>query len=312
MKILLFLVCLFGSNFAVAENYPIKPIRFIVGAASGGGGDTVARIMVEQLIRQLNTNIIVDNRPAAAGVLARQLLQNSEPDGYTVMILSSSQIVNAMLFTNNPVSQSNILVFAGISNQPYWLVVNSKSSFFTVNDLVQAGKVKTNSITYGSFGVGSIAHLAGSLLGKKMQTDFLHIPYKGSAASVQDLLGNQISFVFSSGSAIISHVQSNRLRAIAVSSMSRNKALPNVPTLMELGVKDFNVTGWYALAIHKNTSPKIIDKLSKTTSVSLRDTKVMGQLAAIGSDVWYNDVKSMQKIVKEEELKYLGLVDIKP
>jgi len=305
--ILFFILLSFQSS--ANQDYPTRPIRFLVGAAPGGGGDTSARILQDSLAQHLKMNVIIDNRSSAGGMLAREIMNNSTNYGYTIYFISASQVINSILTHGDAISNSNILLISTVSKQSYVLAVNPKSEVTRVQDLIDLAKKNPNKITYGSFGVGTLNHLAGLILSQKANVNFLHIPYKGSTAAVQDLLGNQISFVFSSGSAVISHIQTNRLRAIAVSSSTRTSILPNVPTVEESGIKDFNVIGWYGITVHKKTDKEIISKLSNVINLVLQDSKIISKFNGIGSDVWISNTKQAQSILKQTEDRYKGIID---
>jgi len=294
---------------ALSAEYPNKPVRFIVGFTAGGGTDITARVVGDALSRRLNQSVIVDNRPSAGGVLARAIAANANPDGYTLLMLSGSQVIGATLVYNDPVDMRK--TYAGISrltSQPYLLCNNPTFPAKNVREIVAYAKANPGKMNYGSTGVGSIAHLASELFMYMAKIKMVHVPYKGSTPGLLDLLRGQIQFLFASATSSMPHVHANRLRLIAQSSGERSPQLPDVPTVAEGGLKGFDVTGWYAIAAPAGTPKAIIQKLNREIGEVLKDPLVQQKMAADGADLRHSTPEQLRALVDEEALRWTTLV----
>jgi tripartite-type tricarboxylate transporter receptor subunit TctC len=258
------------SSSALAQAYPTKPIRLVVGFAPGGGTDIIARAMAPRLSEILGQQVVVENRAGASGTIGADAVAKAPGDGYT--LLMGHAISNAMapaVLTKMPYDPaSDFTAIHYIGYVPNVLVVHPSVAAKTVDELVALAKKTPGVLTYASSGIGSSQHFAGALFGKTTKVDLTHIPYKGSGQAVVDLLAGQVSMNFDTMPPVLEHAKSGKLRALAISTKERMPQLPNVPTFEEVGIKGFDVTNWYSVMGPKNmpkdVTAKIVDALKKT------------------------------------------------
>jgi tripartite-type tricarboxylate transporter receptor subunit TctC len=258
------------SSSAIAQAYPSKSIRLVVGFAPGGGTDIIARAMAPRLSELLGQQVVVENRAGASGTIGADAVAKAPADGYT--LLMGHAISNAMapaVLTKMPYDPANdFTAIHYIGYVPNVLVVNPSVAAKSVDELVALAKAKPGVLTYASSGIGSSQHFAGALFAKTTKTDMTHIPYKGSGQAVVDLLAGQVNMNFDTMPPVVEHAKSGKLRALAISTKERMPQLPGVPTFEEVGIKGFDVTNWYSVMGPKNmpkdVTAKIIDALKKT------------------------------------------------
>jgi len=298
-----------GAEAAQAPAYPSKPIRFLVGFVPGGGTDVTARVVGQKLSERLGQPVIVDNRAGAGGALAREIVRNAAPDGYTLLILTSSQMVNASIVRKDPVDirvgfdHISLLVW-----YPYLLVSNPSLPVKSVSELLTYARGKPGHLNYGTPGIGTAAHLSTELLKYMTKTDMLHVPYKGSGAIIRDLLGGQVHIAFTSAISTVPHVNAGRLRAIAVSSATRAKVLPNVPTVAEGGVAGYDSTGWYSIATSPKTPRNIVMRLNKELAGVLDSDDLRKAMLADGAEPSHSSPESLDRKIQEEVNKWAKLI----
>jgi len=292
-----------------AADYPNRPIRLLVGFNPGGGTDITARTVGEKVGARLGQSVIVDNRAAAGGVLARNVAADAAPDGYTLLMLSGSQVIGAALIHKKPVDMRNTFTaISTMTSQPYLLTVNPKQPIHSVKDLIAMAKSQPGKLNYGSTGVGSFAHLASELFNYMAGTKIAHIPYKGSSPGLLDLIAGQIQMLFSSSTAAMPHVKTNRLRLLAASTGKRAASLPDVPTVAESGLPGFDVTGWYGVIAPRKTPVAIIERLNREIGEALKLPDVRQRMAGDGSEPWYTTPQEFTKVIEAEEQKWVKLV----
>lgn len=301
------LLGLAGSFSAVpagAEDYPTKPVKLIVGFAPGGTVDVVARIIGESLSRKLGKPFVVENRTGANGMIAATAVAQSDPDGYTIFVSNSSTItLNPTLFKDIKYVPSRD--FAPVSTAvsvPLILAVSADdpktAKVKTLADLIAMAKEKPDNVAYGSAGNGNITHLAFELLSQKAGVKMLHVPYRGAAAAQTGLLGHEVMVVFDTLSAV-QQVQAGKFRALAVSSTERLAALPDVPTVAELGYPGFDVTFWVGFFLPKATPQPIVDLLSREIVAAGKDPEVRKRLEPQGAVMTLSQAAFSAKIDKE-------------
>lgn len=246
---------------ARAEDFPARPVTFVVGYSAGGAIDQSARLLAKELASRWGQPVVVDNRPGANGVIAATAVANAAPDGYTLLVTATShnlnKFVNPNLSYDVEKSFTPVAVTVEVSNV---LVVNADSPYQTVGQLIAALKDPSKSFSYASQGVGGVPHMAGELFKIRTGTDILHVPYKGAALGLTDLMGGVVDMSFPSTGSVMGYVQQGKLRALAVAADERVEQLKDVPTFAEAGVPDYIVSTWHGLLAPAGTPKAIVDK----------------------------------------------------
>ena len=280
-------LCLLMGSTAFAQNYPNKPIKLVVPFPSGGGTDIFARSIGQALTDTYKWTIVPDNKPGAGGNLGIDAVAKSSPDGYTIGLGQTSNLaINPTLYTKlpyNPSKDLNTVVL--VASAPLVIVVPASSPFKTLADISNAAKSKPGQITYGSPGNGTVAHLTMELLQIDGNIKLQHIPYKGSNQALTDLLGGQIQIYASSIPTALGQIKNGQLRAIAVTSLKRSGALPNVPTISESGIKGFEANTWFGFVAPAGTPQNIINELNKNINQVLKQPDVRARLLNEGGEV---------------------------
>jgi tripartite-type tricarboxylate transporter receptor subunit TctC len=282
LALLLALAC----GLACAQDYPTKPVRMVVGFPPGGGTDVVARIVQPRLSELLGQPVVIDNRPGATGTVAAGQVAKSAPDGYTIMMGHVS--VNAIapsLFANLPYDVNrDFAPIALAAAVPHLVVVHPSVPVATLKDLVAYLKTQPGKLTFPSAGNGSMPHLAGEVFQSLAGVKLVHVPYKGSGQSMQDLLGGQHLVAFDTMPASAPHVRSGKLRAVAVSTAQRVPSFPDVPTAEEAGVPGYVVITWYGVFAPAGTPGAIVNRLHADLVKAMQTPEVRAKLEGIGAD----------------------------
>ena len=263
---------------ATAQQYPAKPVRIIVPFAPGGGSDFIARFMAQRLTETLGSQVIVENKPGAGGVLGIELGVKAPPDGYTLTLIASSYTVNPSVYKLNFDPVSDITPIIQLSQGPLLVVVNPSLPVKTVKELVALAKSKPGEVTFASSGQGSVIHLATELFNSMAGTKMNHIPYKGTGPALTDTLAGQTNVFFSSTANAMPHVKAGKLRAVAVTTAKRIPALPEVPTIAESGVAGYDVVLWHGLIGPKGLPRPIVDRINGEVTKSLKLKETAEQL----------------------------------
>ncbi len=262
-SVLALLVASFAAGPLFAQSFPDKPMRLIVPFPPGGPTDIVARPLAQMLGESLKQPVIVENRGGAGGSIGADVVAKSPADGYTLLMGTvGTNAINAALYRKLPHDPvRDFTPIALVASSPVALVVNPAGGFASVNDLITQARAKPGTVIYGSAGNGTPGHLTGEMFATASKVKLQHIPYKGSAPAIIDLLGNQIPMMFDPLQSVISYVRSGKLRALAISGRKRSQALPDVPTLDEAGIKDFESTAWWAVFGPANMPAEVVGKL---------------------------------------------------
>lgn len=283
-----FCTVLLAASFggAWAQSYPSKPIKVIVPYAAGGAADITARVVTQKMSENMGVPIVVDNRPGANGMIGTEAVVKAAPDGYTLLLVASGPlVVNPALYAKVPYDPvKDLLPISQVTTFQYAVVVTASSPINSMQELVAMAKAKPGMISYGSTGVGGGGHLAGEMLGLITGTNLAHVPYKGGSQAMPDLLGGQLSFTFDAVVTTVPLLQAGKLRAYAVTGPRRAKALPQVPTLNELGYKGFNITQFQGLLAPANTDPAIIARLHQEVVKAVRAADVIQRLETDGGN----------------------------
>jgi tripartite-type tricarboxylate transporter receptor subunit TctC len=270
-------------RIAWAETYPTRPLRWIIGFPPGGGADTVARIVGPWLSERLGQQVIIENRPGASTNIAAQAVINSPPDGYTLLFLGASTVVNRSIFANLPFDVlRDIAPVCGLVAYPMLLVAHPSVPAKTVAELIAHAKANPGKITMASFGTGSASHLAGELFKMMAGIDMVHVPYRGGAPMVTDLIAGQVQVGFDVMVTSLPHVRTGALRALGVAGKNRFDMLPDVPTIAET-VPGYEARTWAGIGVPKGTPAEIIARLNREINAALENPTIRSRLAELGT-----------------------------
>jgi tripartite-type tricarboxylate transporter receptor subunit TctC len=298
-----------GAAYAQEPAYPTKPIRFIVGQAPGGATDIIARLVGGKMDDALGQNIIVENRTGAAGSIGASFVAKSAPDGYTILVVSSSYSINPSLYSNLPFDpQKDLVPVSLLAEAPFLLVVHPSLPAKSVKDLIALAKSKPGMLTYGSGGNGSSGHLAGALFESGAGVKLTHIPYKGAGQALIDLLAGQITFTFASVLSSTPHVKQGRLRVLGVTGAKRSSAMPQVPTIAEAGVPGYSTSTWYGLLAPAGTRQSIVDRLSTAANKTVMAPELRDRMLNDGAEPVGSTPAAFQKHLATEIAKWRKVV----
>ncbi len=259
---LIFLAALFGAGTASAQAYPSKPIKLIVGFPPGGGSDALARILGAALTEKLGQQVIVDNKPGANTIVASQYVLTQPADGYTLLFVSASFAINPSLYKLTYDIEKDYTPVAVVAIVPLLLITNNNVPAQSVKDIVAMAKAQPGKLTYASFGIGSAAHLAGEMLLSMTGAEMVHVPYKGSAPAVADVIGGRVTMMLPGIGSAINLAREGKLKGLAVSTGKRVLGAPDIPTIAETGVPGFDVATWESIQAPAGTPPDVVAKLN--------------------------------------------------
>ncbi|MDP9604889.1 UNVERIFIED_ORG: tripartite-type tricarboxylate transporter receptor subunit TctC [Variovorax paradoxus] len=290
------------------SDYPAKPIRLIVPYPPGGGTDVIARIVQERFSALLGQQVLIDNRGGAAGSIGTELVAKSPPDGYTVLFTLSSHTINPAIYAKLGFDTAKDFAPVGmVASLPQILVANTQFPANTVAELVALAKAKPDSISFASVGNGSPGHLAGELLKLRTGTQMTHVPYRGGGPAVTDVMGGQVPLLWVSIPAAAQFVKAGKLKALAVSTTKRSAAFPDVPTMQEAGIPDFDVDSWYAVFVPAKTPKPAIDKLNRVINTVVKEPEIRDKLLAQGSEGVGGTPEQLGKVVTAELVRWQKL-----
>jgi tripartite-type tricarboxylate transporter receptor subunit TctC len=308
------LLALAGSFIAApagwAQSYPSRPVRIVVPFSAGGAADLLGRAVAERMSRGLGQPVIVENRPGAGTAIAAEYVAHSAPDGYTILLAGTTTLVlNPLLNPRLPYDPAHDFTgVAMLAASPMVMVVNAKSGISSVADFVRAAKAKPGSMNFGSAGNGSSLQLAGELFKTMADIDMTHVPFKGSPPALQALIGDDVQVLFDLIMTAKPLVDGGRLRPLAVTGDARSPALPNVPTLQELGFKSYDASPRYALVAPKDTSRPVIEKLNAEANAALRDRGLIAQMNAAAMDLAPGTPEAVGEFIAKERTKWAAII----
>lgn len=290
--------------------FPSRPIRLLVPYAAGGGTDAVARLVAQGMGERLGHTVVVENSGVAGGNLATQQAASAPPDGYTVLMANQGpMVVNQHLFKTlkvDPLSAFDPLVL--IAAVPLMVVVRQDSPHATLRDLVDAARERPGEVVYGSPGNGSAGHLATVLLAQTARLDMVHVPYRGAAPALTDLLGGRTSVLVTTLPSVLGQLRAGKARALAVTSKARPRLFPEVPTVAELGWSGFEVTAWYGFVVPRGTPPGIADTLRAATLATVADPAVRARLEGEGGEVIGAGPEAFAAMMRAESARWAEIV----
>ncbi len=302
-------VIAFGAAHAIAETFPTRPVRMIVPYAAGGGADIVGRLVAQRLGDGWGHTVVVDNRPGAGGNIGTEIVARAPADGYTLLLIGPNHTVNISLYSK--ISYDPVKDFAPVSvvtSAPYLLLVNPSVGVNTVADLIALAKSRPGKILYASAGNGTAGHLGMELIKTMAGIDMVHIPYKGSPPALTDLLAGQVSAAFDNVLSAAPHVKAGKLRAIAVSTIKRSSAMPEVPTVAESGLPGFEVAVWQGILAPAGTPKSIVDTLHAAIVAALARPDMKERMAANGTDIIGSSPAEFAAFIKSDIVKWAKVV----
>lgn len=300
-----------AAHHAPAQLYPTKPVRLIIAYAAGGGTDTVGRVFAQKLTDGLGRQVIVDNRPGANGNIATELAVRSPPDGYTILMGNIGPIaVNPHLYKLAFDPVRDLAPISLIALAPLLVVVHPSLPVKSLQDLIALARREPGKLSYSSAGVGSSNHLAGALFNIEAGTDVVHIPYKGAAPALIDLIAGNVQLSFQTLPSVGGNVKSGRVRAIAVTSARRSPLYPDVPTSAEAGLKSFEVSAWYSMMAPAGTPRAIVDRLRDELVKALAQKEVLDRLSAEGAEPVGSTPEAFADFMRSETAKWGKVVRV--
>jgi tripartite-type tricarboxylate transporter receptor subunit TctC len=291
------------SRLAWAQTYPTRPVRWIVGYPAGGGTDIFIRLLGQSLSERLGQSFVIENRSGAAGNIATETVVRAPADGYTLLGTDAAAAINATLYDNLSFNFVRDIAVVGIIRGPLVMMVHPSVPAKTVPEFIAYAKANPGKISMASAGNGNATHLAGELFKVMTKIEMTHVPYRGAAPAVTDLLGGHAQIYFGSLPATIEHIRSGRLRALAVTTSTRFETLPDIPTVGEF-VPGYEASQWFAAALRKSTAAEIVDTLNKEISAALADQKMKARLDDLGTTVFPGSSADFEKFVAEETDKW--------
>lgn len=295
---------------AAAQEFPSRPVRFMIPLAAGGGGDITVRAVSQKLNAGWGQSVVVDNRPGGTGAIALETVARAQPDGYTIVMISGTHTARRATH-HGRLPYDLIRDFAPVTQmtqQSYVLVLHPAVAAKSIPELLALAKAKPGSLTYGSAGQGSLQHLSGALLATLTHTNLLHVAYKGGGPALADVLGGQISMVFATPLESVPHIKPGRLRALAVTSPQRSPAMPDLPSIAETGVAGYEVTNWYGVLAPVAIRKPVLEKLNRSIVDALRTPELTERFQKDGVEPIGSTPLEFQKHIHAEIAKWERVV----
>jgi tripartite-type tricarboxylate transporter receptor subunit TctC len=291
-------------QFAAALDYPTRPVRIIAGFAAGGGVDATARLIGQWLTDRLGQSFVIENRPGAGGNIGTEAVVNAAPDGYTLLLATVPNAVNASLYEKlNFNFIRDIVPIAGIIRVPMVILLNPSVPAATVAEFISYAKANPDKVNMASAGNGSAPHMAGELFKMMAGVNLVHVPYRGQGPALTDLLGGQVQALFAATPGTTEYITTGKLRALAVTSASRAEMLPELKTVGDF-VPGYEASQWYGIGAPRNTPVEIVDKLNKEINAAIADPGMKARFAAIGGEPLPGSPAEFGKLISEETEKW--------
>ena len=299
------------SSAVLAQTYPAKSIRVIAPFAAGGALDLTARLVGQKMNEAFKQNVVIDNRPGAGGVIGADLVAKAAADGYTLLLASPAEIAVLPHLQKMPYNAERDLVPVSLAVvTPLILVVHPSLPARTVKELIAVAKARPGELTYASAGTGGVQHLAGELLKITAKVNLIHVPYKGAGPALPDLIGGHVAMFFSGMPPAMPHGRSGKLRALAVTTLQRSPAAPEVPTMAESGVAGFDISNWFAYFVPAGTTADVIAKLNAEIARGLQQPDVKSRLAEVGAEAAPTTPEALASFVRAESEKFARLIKL--
>ena len=295
---------------AYAADYPGRPVTLVVAFTPGGPSDVLARIVGKKMSELLGQPFVIENRPGAGGNIAADSVAHAKPDGYTLLMGNNSILAtNEALYKHITYSpQKDFIPITLIGTQANILVVNNDVPAKSLKELIALAKAQPGKLNFASSGHGAAAHLAGELFKTEAQVDIVHVPYKGAAPALQDVIAGHDQMMFATAASVIGQINGGQVRALAVTTLKRTKVLPDLPTMDEAGLKGFDASTWHGLVAPAGTPPEVIAKLHDAAIKALQDLGVQASLARLGVDIVGDTPQEFGAYIKAEIPKWTAIV----
>jgi tripartite-type tricarboxylate transporter receptor subunit TctC len=295
-------------QFASADDYPSRPVRIVAGFAAGGGVDITARLIGQWLTEHLGQSFVTENRPGAGGNIGTEAVVNAAPDGYTLLLATVPNAVNASLYEKLKFNFiRDIAPVAGIIRVPMVILLNPSVPVKTVPEFIAYAKANPGKVNMASAGNGSAPHMAGELFKMMTGVNLVHIPYRGQGPALTDLLGGEVQVLFATAPGTTEYIATGKLRALAVTSAARAEVLPELPPVGDF-VPGYETSQWYGLAAPRNTAAEIVDKLNREINAAIADPGMKARLAAIGGEPLPGSPAEFGRLIAEETEKWAKVV----
>ena len=299
----------FAASLAAAQSWPAKPITLIVPFPPGGSSDALARSITTPLSQVLGQPVVVESKPGAGATVGADYVAKAKPDGYTLLMGAVHHTIATSVYKKLPYDfEKSFVPITTVALVPNVLVVNAKSSATDVKSLVALAKASPGKLSYGSNGNGTVQHLIGTQFSSTAGVDLLHVPYKGSAPLTTDLLGGQVDMSFDTLTPLVQHIKAGKLRALAVTTAKRSSTLPDVPTLAEAGIKDFNQGTWFGILAPVATPKEVVAKLNAEMVKIIQSPEFKKRMEEIGAEPVGDTPAQMAAQIKDDTAKYAKLV----
>ena len=302
-------VMLFAAGNVFAQSYPTKPIRIIVPFPAGGATDIFTRLISQKLTENLGQQVLVDNRAGASGIIGTEILVKSAPDGYTLMITATHHAINPSLYKKLPYDTAQDLVaLTLVATSPNILLAHPSFPANTVQELIAMAKAKPGQLNFASTGIGGSNHLSGEMFKSMAGIDMVHIPYKGAAPAMNDLLGGQVSLMFDTPAAGLPHIRAGKLKALAVTSAKRTAIAPDIPTIAESGVPGYEALSWFAMYGPAKMPKEIVTRINTEVVKVLHLPEIQKRFADLGAEPVGNSPEEFAAYLKSEMAKWAKVV----
>lgn len=296
------------SRIARAESYPARPVRIIVGFSPGGTADTVARLMGQWLSERLGQQFIVENRPGASGNIAAEAVMRALADGYTLLLINGTNAISAALYDNfNFNFTRDFAPVAAIIREPIVIVVNSAFPPNTVPEFIVYAKANPGLVNFATPGNGSVQHVAGELFKIMTGVDMVHVPYRGGAPALTDLLAGRVQVIFAALPLSIEYIRAGNLRALAVTTATRSEVLPDIPSVGEF-VPGHEASTWHGIGAPKSILPEVVDKLNREINAGLADPRMKARITDLGGMLLPGSPAEFGKLIADESKKWAKVI----
>jgi tripartite-type tricarboxylate transporter receptor subunit TctC len=295
-------------RIARAQAYPSRPVRWVVGFVPGGATDIIARLMGQWLSERLGQSVVIENRPGAGSNIATEVVVNAPPDGYTLLLVGPANAVNATLYPKLSYDFiRDIAPIASMSREPLVMVVNPSVPAKTVPEFIAYAKANPGKLNMASSGIGTSVHVGGELFKMMTGINMLHVPYRGAAPAITDLIGGRVQVMFATLPSSIEYIKAGNLRALAVTTASRTPALPDLPIVADV-LPGYEASALYGVGAPRNTPVEIVDRLNKEINAGLADPLMQARLADLGGTVLPGTPADFAKLIAEETRKWAKVV----